>query len=118
MLALGDLQQLAARYRGDRDRRQAAPRVAEIRDSLVRTSRALAIAADTLADLDRHAAAIAGVDLAEVYRLHEMIESFAARFGAGAAGIALHAERLMHKLIPFNDPHRRICCVERGAVSG
>jgi hypothetical protein len=104
MLPQRDLEELAAAFVRDRDGRLSAPRAAEARAGLARAGRTLALAADTVADLDRHACAVAGVDLAAVHRLHETMESFAASFGAGAANIADLGANGRRRLLDYTGP--------------
>ena len=67
MLALAELEALAARYRRERARRLSAPRAAVVRDQLAKAWRALRLAADTVGELDRYACAAAGMELVDLH---------------------------------------------------
>jgi hypothetical protein len=90
VLALAELEALAARYRRERARRLSAPRAAAVRDQLAKAWRALRLAADAVGELDRYACAAAGMELVDLHGVHDLIEDMATKFG----GAAKHVEGL------------------------
>jgi hypothetical protein len=84
VLPLAEIEALADAYCRDRARRKTTPRAAVARDDLDRAGRALAQAADAVAELDRHELALAGASPAETRELHQMLEIWAAKCGGAA----------------------------------
>jgi hypothetical protein len=111
MLALAELEALAAAYRRDRAWRKMTPRAAAARDDLDRARRALAQAADAVAELDRHELALAGASPAETRELHQLLESWSAKCGGAACEIDALGLNGRRRLLDYTIGSPKFCLI-------
>jgi hypothetical protein len=113
MLPPAELEHLAVAFQCERDRRLSSPRAADARTTLARTARALRDAAAAAAELGRHECAVAGVTLTEVAEMHEKMEDFAAKLGAGVININELNANGRRKLVDYVEPSAKFMLVRQ-----